>query len=121
MKKMQLAISTLVAALVLSQGTAFAQLVSGKVVSTDATAKSITISQMNAETGANEDVMVSVKDETTYAGVDSLTGLQAGDEVLIEAEKDAATKNLAAHSVQRLAAEVLQAEVPAAKTGPVTQ
>lgn len=102
MKKIELAITALVAALVLYQGTAFAQLISGKVASTDATAKSITISQTNAETGTNEDVTVWVKDETAYTGVDSLAELMAGDEVLVETEEDAATKNWMATSVQRL-------------------
>ncbi len=117
MKKMKLVITILVAALALYQGTAFAQLVSGKVVSTDATAKSITISKANAETGANEDVTVWVNDETAYTGVDSLAGLATGNEVLVEAEEDAASKNWMAMSVQRLEAEALlaeTAEVPAA-------
>ena len=46
----QLVISMLVAAFVLSQGTAYAKLVGGKVVSTDVAASTVTISQTNPET-----------------------------------------------------------------------
>src|SRR3989338_4885900 len=110
----QLVISMLVAAFVLSQGTAYAKLVGGKVVSTDVAASTVTISQTNPETGAEENVAVGVKDTTTYSGADSLASLAAGDEVWVDAEEDAATQGLTATSVQRLQVPVLApaAEAP---------
>ena len=115
MKKMQLAIAILVAAFALYQGSAYAKLVGGKVVSTDAAANSITISQVNPETGTEENVVFSLKDSTTYSGVDSLAGLKAGDEVWADAEEDATTKAWTANSVQRLEVTAPAApEIPAA-------
>ena len=100
------------------QGAAYAKLVGGKVVSTDAAANTVTIGQTNPETGANENVTVWVNDKTTYAGVDSLSGINADAEVWIDAEEDAATKNWIATSVQLLEAPAAPA---AAEALPVTQ
>ena len=116
MKKMQLAIAILVVSFALHQGSVYAKLVGGKVVSADAAASSITISQINPETGAEENVVVSVKDTTTYSGVDSLASLKAGDEVWADAEEDAATKAWTASSVQRI--ELIAPVAPEAPAAP---
>jgi len=113
MKK--LVIALMLATLVL-QGAAYAKLVGGKVVSTNAVANTVTISQTNPETGVNENVAVGVNDKTAYAGVDSLSGLKADEEVWVDAEEDAATKNWVATSVQRLEAPA----APAASTETAT-
>ncbi len=113
MKK--LVIALMLATLVL-QGAAYAKLVGGKVVSTNAVANTVTISQTNPETGVNENVAVGVNDKTAYAGVDSLSGLKADEEVWVDAEEDAATKNWVATSVQRLGAPA----APAASTETTT-
>lgn len=99
MKKMQLVTAVLLATLVLYQGAAYAKTVSGKVVSTDALANTLTLSQKNAVTGVDEEVVISVKDTTTYSGVSALADLKAGDEVSVEADEDATTKNWAASSI----------------------
>lgn len=101
------------------QGAAYAKLVGGQVVSADVAANTVTISQTNPETGANENVTVWVNDKTTYAGVDSLSGINADNEVWIDAEEDAATKNWIATSVQLL--EAPAAPAAATEATPVTQ
>ena len=115
MKRMNLVISILLATFVLYQGAAYAKLVGGKVVSTDATAKSLTISRINLATGAEENVVVGVTDTTTYSGVASLADLKAGEEVWVDATEDATTKAWTASSVQ-----VLKAEAPAVPAAPAT-
>ncbi|GEM_PF-1598469 len=117
MKK--LVIALLLATLVL-QGAAYAKLVGGKVVSTDAAANTVTISQTNPETGANENVTVWVNDKTTYSGVAALSGVKANDEVWVDAQEDAATKNWIATSVQRLEIPVAPATVVTESTSTAT-
>lgn len=118
MKK--LVIALMFATLVL-QGVANAKLVGGKVVSIDAAASTVTISQTNPETGVNENVTVWANDKTAYAGVDSLSGLSADEEVWVDAEEDAATKNWVATSVQRLEAVAAPAATTETATTTVTQ
>lgn len=101
MKKL---VIVLMLATLVFQGAAYAKLVGGKVVSTDPAANTVTVSQTNPETGAVENVTISVNEKTTYAGADSLSGLKADDEVWVDAEEDAATMNWIATSVQRLEA-----------------
>lgn len=101
MKRMQIVFSILVAALMLFQGAAFAKTVEGTVVSADVVANTLTVSHTDAATGATEDVTVSVSETTTYSGVASLDGLQAGDQVSVEAEQDAVTNQWAASLVTR--------------------
>ena len=110
MKKAQIVMAILVATLMICQGAAYAQLVNGKVVSADPAAKSLTISRTNAETGASEDVVIWTNEQTAFSGTASLEELKAGDEVWVDAEEDAATKNWIATSIQLLQA---QAEAPA--------
>ena len=107
MKKMQLVMAILLATFVLYQGAAYAKTVSGKVVSTDAVVNTLTLSQKNAVTGVDENVVVSVKPTTTYSGASALADLKAGDEVSVEADEDAATSSWVATSVKK-------AEAPAA-------
>lgn len=101
------------------QGAAYAKLVGGQVVSADVAANTVTISQTNPETGANENVTVWVNDKTTYAGVDSLSGINADNEVWIDAEEDAVTQNWIATSIQLL--EAPAAPAAATEATPVTQ
>ena len=110
MKKMQLVMAILLATFVLYQGTAYAKAVSGKVVSTNVVANTLTLSEKNAVTGADENTVVSVNATTVYSGVSALADLKAGDEVSVEAEQDAATNNWIATSVKKAEAP---AEVPA--------
>ena len=100
MKKI-LAIAFL-AAIVL-QGAAYAEEVSGKVVNADAAANTLKIAKSNAE-GAQEEVTISVKPETTFSGAASLAELKAGQEVSIDAAQDAATGTWQANSVKVAAA-----------------
>ncbi|MBI4395003.1 MAG: hypothetical protein HY583_02285 [Candidatus Omnitrophica bacterium] len=110
MKKMQLAIAVLVAVFALSQGSAYAKLVGGKVVGVDTGANTITISQTNPETGAEENVVVSVNESTIYSGVGSLAEVNSDVEVWVDAEEDPATKAWIAKSVQS------EVTAPAAET-----
>ncbi len=118
---MQLVIAILIAMFALYQGSAYAKSIGGKVVSTDAIAQTITISQANAETGAEESVVVSVNDSTTYSGVDALAGLNEGDEVWVEAEEDPATKAWVVSSLQCNKETAIVAPVATAETVQVTQ
>ena len=68
---------------------AYADTLSGKIVSTDLTANSISLNVMNSETHAEEKLSVNVNAETTYTGVASLSDLKEGQEISIEAAKDA--------------------------------
>ncbi len=117
MKKLVIA---LMLATLVFQGAAYAKLVGGKVVSTDVASNTVTLSQTNPETGASENVTVSVNDKTTYAGTDSLSGVKADDEVWVDAEEDAATKAWVATSVQVLQAPVAPA-APAEAATPAVQ
>ena len=116
MKKMHIALAVLVA-FVAFQGLAFADTVSGKIVSTDVAANSIIISKTNQATGSEENITIWVKPTTTYGGTDSLATLQAGDEVSLEVEQDATTQNWMANSVSRAQAPapVAPAAAPAAQ------
>ena len=109
MKK--LVIAFMLVTLVL-QGSAYAKLVGGQVVSTDVAASTVTVSQTNPETGTSENVTVWVNEETTYAGVDALSGITADEEAWVDAEEDTATQNWVATSVQVLGAPA----APAATT-----
>ena len=97
---MQLVMAILLATFVVFQGAAYAKMVSGKVVSADALANTLTLSEKNALTGADENVVLSVKETTTYSGAMGLADLKAGEEVSVEAEEDAATKSWVATSVK---------------------
>ena len=100
MKKGQiLAVVILTAAVVLSR-IAFADTVSGKVASVDSAANTLTVSQADPATGAEQQVTVSVKAETAFEGVKSLADLKAGEEVMVEASQDAATGSWNATSVK---------------------
>lgn len=91
----------LVAALVLmASGVAFAEMVDGTVASVDLAGKILKVSKTDAATGASEEVSISVSDTTTYSGeVTALAEVIEGDTVKIEADKDAATGNWVAKSV----------------------
>ncbi len=116
MKKMQLVMAVLLATFVLYQGAAYAKTVSGKMVSTDALANTLTLSQKSVVTGTDENVAVSVKATTTYSGVSALADLKAGDEVSVEAEQDAATNSWIATSVTKAEAPATATTTAAAPT-----
>ena len=89
------------------QAAAFAELISGKVASVDpaTSTSSISISTTNAETQAEEKVTVSVKQDTTFSGVQALSELKEGQQVSIEAAKDEASGNWSAKSIEAQAAQ----------------
>ncbi|OGW86399.1 MAG: hypothetical protein A3C35_05560 [Omnitrophica bacterium RIFCSPHIGHO2_02_FULL_46_11] len=118
MKK--LAIAVLVVFFAVSQGTAHADMVKGNVASIDNAAKSLTINRVNATTGAEEQVAISVTDTTAFSGTASLEELKAGDEVWVDATEDPATKNWVASSV-KLSLLQPASETPAAQTPSATQ
>ncbi len=86
------------------QGAAFAETVSGKVVSADSAANSLKIAKADSAAGAEEQVTVWVKPDTAFSGAASLADLKEGEEVSIEAAQDAATGNWQASSVKVAAA-----------------
>lgn len=120
MKKNVLVVAVLVIGLALCQVAAYAETVSGKVVSTDAAANTITVSKTDTTTGASSDAVISVSGTTTYSGVTGLSELMAGDEVKVEATEDAATKAWTATSVEKVVAPAPASEAPAA-TAPAVQ
>ena len=80
----------LLIACVLLTGVAFADSVSGKIKAVDSATSAITVSKTDAATGASEDVKISYDAATTYTGVAAAADLKAGDNVKVEASKDAA-------------------------------
>lgn len=91
-------------------GLAYAELVEGEVTSVDLEGKAL---EVNKKTDAAatadataEKVRISVDDQTTYAGeVTALAEMIEGDQVKIEAEKDATSGNWVAKSVEVATAE----------------
>jgi hypothetical protein len=82
-------------------GVAYAEMVEGTVETIDLAGKTFKVTKTEAATGATEELTVAVSDATTYAGeVTAFDELLEGDEVKIEAEKDAATGNWTAKSVE---------------------
>lgn len=99
MKKRALLIAVAVA--FCFSGVAYAEMVEGTVQTIDLAGKTFKVTKTDAATGATEELTVSVSDATTYAGeVTAFDELLEGDEVKIEAEKDAATGNWTAKSVE---------------------
>ena len=97
MKKIALMVA--VASLIFS-GIASAELVSGKVQSTDPAAKSVEVMRVNPATGAEEKLVITVQDQTTFSGVQSLEQLKQGDEVWAEVEQDKTSNNWKATSIE---------------------
>ena len=114
MKKISMILAVLTA-FVVFQGIAQADSVSGKVASIDTAANSISVTVMNPETKAEESVSVSIKPETTFSGVAALAELKEGQEVSIEASKDAAGSYSATSvSIKKAEEEASKAAEPAA-------
>lgn len=87
-------------------GIALAETVEGTVASVDLDGKKVDVTKKNAETGADETVSISVGDTTTYTGdAASLAEIIEGDKVKVEADKDAATGNWVAKSMEVTFAE----------------
>lgn len=87
------------AALLALQGAAYAENITGKVVSVNAGEKSIAIERAGADAAQPETLNISVAPETKFVGVASLEELKGGEAVSIEAEKDAASGRYSATSV----------------------
>ena len=105
MKSRVMAVTILSAMLALVSGIAYAETLQGEVTNVDLEGKAIEIQKADAA-GAKEAVKVSVNDATTYSGeVTALEEMIEGDAVKLEAEKDAATGNWLAKSVDVSAAE----------------
>ncbi len=97
--------------LLLASGVAYAEMVEGSVASVDLEGKKISVTKAD---GASVDIWTN--DATTYAGeVTALAEMIEGDEVKIEAEKDAASGNMMAKSVE---VPAFAEEAPAAEEEP---
>ena len=106
MKMHKIAALALLAVVLVASGAAYADWVEGTVKSVDLTGKALEISKRDAAGGTTEDVKISVSDATTYSGeVTALEEVIEGDVVKIEAEKDAASGNWVAKSVDVTAPE----------------
>ena len=92
-------VAFLMLATLLVSGVAFAEAVTGKILSVDQGAKSITVAQLDAATGAEEKVSIWVQETTAFNGVADLAALKEGANVTIEATKDEMSGNLKADSV----------------------
>lgn len=104
--KKGLCLVVVMALALLASGVAYAEALEGEVVSVDLTGKALKISKTDAATGAKEEVSVTVNDATTYSGeVTALAEVVEGDQVKMEVEKDAASGNTVAKSVDVAAAE----------------
>ena len=104
--KKGLCLAVVMALTLFASGVAFAEALQGEVVSVDLTGKTLKVTKTDAATGAKEEVSVAVNDTTTYSGeVTALAEVVEGDKVKLEVEKDAASGNLTAKSVDVAAAE----------------
>ena len=113
MKKLAVIFPVLMLAFVVMQGTASAKSISGKIANIDAAANSLSVSQSNPATGAEENLNFSVSADTTFAGVKALAELKAGDQVSVDAEQDAATGSWKATSISTEAAAPAKTEAAA--------
>ena len=105
MKSNKIAVLTLLAFAVVMSGVAYAEMVEGKVASVDLEGKALEIAKTDAASGATENVRITVTDTTAYSGeVTALAEVIEGDKVKVEADKDAATGNWVAKSVDVSAA-----------------
>lgn len=102
MKKLQVVIAVLLFAFVAFQGTAFAALIRGKVVSV--TTNSLTVSETDKSSELEKISDIAVDTATTMLGIAAVTDLKAGDDVLVDAEQDAAGA-LKAVSIKTAASE----------------
>ena len=106
MKANKITALAVLALMLIASGVAFAEMVEGTVANVDLAGKVLKVTKTDAATGANEEVSIWVSDSTTYAGeVTALAEVVEGDKVKIEAEKDAASGNWMAKSVDVAAAE----------------
>ena len=97
-KRIALAVLAL---MVLPCGIVLAETVEGTVASVDLDGKKLEVTTKNAQTGAEEKVAVSVSDTTTFSGdAASLAEVVEGDIAKLEVEKDAASGNSVAKSVE---------------------
>jgi len=101
MKRLWLLSFVLLVTFLAIQGLAYAESVSGKVASVDATAGTVSISRTDPVTGAEEELTISVPSEAAHSGVASLGELASGDQVTVEAEKDLDTGSWSASSVAK--------------------
>lgn len=100
MKIRTISILTLLAVLIAS-GLAFAEMIEGEVTNVDLEGNAIDVQKGGAAAGATETMHISVSDTTTYSGeVTALAEMIEGDLVKVEAEKDAASGNWVAKSVE---------------------
>jgi hypothetical protein len=109
MKKNLIVVSMLMVALLIS-GVAMAETVTGKVVSADAATSTLKINKSDA-TGTSEEVSLKVSADTKYSGVSAFDELKEGAQVSAEVEKDEATGDWKATSVNADEAEAAAAPV----------
>ncbi len=69
-------------------GNAFAKMLNGKVVSTDASTRKLTLSMMDAVSGETVNADIWVNADAGLQGFGALTDLKKGDNVWVEAESD---------------------------------
>ena len=101
MKINKLIALAVLALMVLPCGIVLAETVEGTVASVDLDGKKLEVTTKNAQTGAEEKVAVSVSDTTTFSGdAASLAEVVEGDIAKLEVEKDAASGNSVAKSVE---------------------
>ncbi|MBI4549883.1 MAG: hypothetical protein HY714_03040 [Candidatus Omnitrophica bacterium] len=87
--KKTIAFLILGAAVLLAGDPLRAETIEGNVVALNAGANTLTVSRVNPGTGAQEQVEVVVSPETRYVNAGSLSGLDIGDRVAIEAGSSA--------------------------------
>lgn len=100
MKNAKLCLLMALAVVLLASGVAFAEALEGKVSGVDLAGKMLKVDKTDAA-GKTETLSVSVDDKTTYAGeVTALAEVIEGDQVKLDAEKDATSGNWVAKSVE---------------------
>ena len=106
MKANKMVALAVLAVMVLVSGAAYAETIQGEVASVDLAGKMLKVTKGGEAAGAKETLNISVSDATTYSGeVTALAEVVEGDKVKIEADKDAASGNWMAKSVDVSAAE----------------
>ena len=92
----------LVTAILSLNGIAQAVEISGKVVKADAIAKQLTIQQLDPQGNALGEKVFSVSDATTVKGAESFAEIIAGDQVKVDAVRDAETQSWKAASIEKV-------------------
>ena len=106
----------IVAGAALIQGAAYAETITGKIVSVDANAMRLVINQKMHGTGNKAEKAFLVNPATTFDGFASLSDLKPGEKVKVEEKENAKSRLKEAVSISLESAKVKEHHVSQTKT-----